>query len=96
LRRASGRFFCVPACVTLSPCRPLFRGVHGRIADGVRALSTVGVTVGFLWGAALTAYSGLACAAGRACIPPSAWRSMPLAVSSPSWHPARSATVCNH
>jgi hypothetical protein len=33
-----GRFFSVPWCVTLSRCRPLCRGVHGRIADGRRRL----------------------------------------------------------
>jgi hypothetical protein len=37
----------VPACVTLSRCRPRCCGVHGRIADGVRACLSVGVTVGF-------------------------------------------------
>jgi hypothetical protein len=30
----AGRFFSVPACVTLPHCRPLCRGVHGQIADG--------------------------------------------------------------
>src|SRR5690349_4766196 len=43
----AGRFFSVPACVTLSRCRPSCCGVHGRIADGVRACRAVGDTVGF-------------------------------------------------
>jgi hypothetical protein len=30
----AGRFFSVPACVTLGRCRPSCCGVHGRIADG--------------------------------------------------------------
>jgi hypothetical protein len=30
----AGRFFSVPACVTLSRCRPSYCAVHGRIADG--------------------------------------------------------------
>jgi hypothetical protein len=32
----------VPPCLTLSRCAPLCRGVHGRIADGVHAIRTVG------------------------------------------------------
>jgi len=30
----AGRFFSVPACVTLSRCRSSYCAVHGRIADG--------------------------------------------------------------
>jgi len=45
--RLCGRFFSVPACVTLSRCRPLCRGVHGRIADGNRGQGAVCGTVGF-------------------------------------------------
>ena len=43
---AGGPFFSVPACVTLCRCRPLCRGVHGRIADGFCALERSVRTVG--------------------------------------------------
>jgi hypothetical protein len=43
---AGGPFFSVPACVTLCRCRPLCRGVHGRIADGFGALERSVRTVG--------------------------------------------------
>jgi hypothetical protein len=45
--RLADRFFSVPACVTLDRCRPSYCGIHGRIADGVRAGCAVGITVGF-------------------------------------------------
>ena len=43
---AGGPFSPVPACVTLCRCRPLCRGVHGRIADGFCALERSVRTVG--------------------------------------------------
>ena len=39
--------FLCPSVCHLSRCGPSCCGIHGRIADGVRALRTVGVTVGF-------------------------------------------------
>src|SRR5580698_11441968 len=45
--RLCGPFSFVPMCVTLSRCRPSCCGVHGRIADDVRACRAVGVTAGF-------------------------------------------------
>jgi len=37
----------VPPCVTVGRCAPPCCGIHGQIADGVRAARTVGETVGF-------------------------------------------------
>jgi hypothetical protein len=36
----------VPECAALCRRVPLYPGIHGRIADGIRAGRTVGVTVG--------------------------------------------------
>jgi len=44
--RLCGPFFSVPWYVILSRCEPLCRGVHGRIADGIRAPSRSVRTVG--------------------------------------------------
>jgi len=69
----AGRFCSVPSCVVLGCCRPSYRGVHGRIADGIRAASTVGVTAGFSTDghgrAALGARSGLTYEAGSGLSP---------------------------
>jgi Lantibiotic biosynthesis dehydratase C-term len=35
--RLCGPFFSVPPCIALSRCKPLCRGVHERMVDGVRA-----------------------------------------------------------
>ena len=62
-RGPAGRFFSVPPCVILYRCGAACRGVHGRIADGIRAPSRSVRTVGcFTDGhgrAALMAFSGL-------------------------------------
>ena len=45
--RLCGPFCFVPWCVTLGRCRAACRGIHGHIADSVRAVRTVGDTVDF-------------------------------------------------
>ena len=45
--RLAGRFLLVAPCIAMCHCESICRGVHGRIADGVRAGRAVGVTVGF-------------------------------------------------
>ena len=61
--RLRGPFFSVPWCVTLSRCRPSCRGVHGRMADGIRApersVRTVGCFTDGHGRAALAAFPGL-------------------------------------
>src|SRR6476659_5467176 len=37
-----GRFLLVTPCIAACHCGSICRGVHGRIADGVRAVRTVG------------------------------------------------------
>src|SRR5690348_6345294 len=43
----AGRFLLVTPCIKVCHCASMCCGVHGRIADGVRAGRAVGVTVGF-------------------------------------------------
>jgi hypothetical protein len=45
--RPGGRFLLVTPCISVYHCESIRRGVHGRIADGVRTGRAVGDTVGF-------------------------------------------------
>lgn len=42
----AGCFVSVPGRAALYRRVPLYPGIHGRMADGIRAAETVGVTVG--------------------------------------------------
>jgi hypothetical protein len=71
--RLRGPFFSVPWCVTLGRRRALCCGIHGKLADGVRAARTVGVTVGF----SRTATDGPRCGAQRLAVACCRWPAGP-------------------